>query len=387
MLARERAVHGDHAAAEALADQAQARGARGRRCGARGGGRGHGGRRGALPPAPRRPRARSPRWTAKIARGGRARRTRSPTSGWRSGCRCCSGSRSRAYFTGGFEPARAAAERGLGVARRSGQGLYAPAFVLLRGWVDAELGRLDAAEADAEEALESALLSGNLQVAYWASIVLSRTALARGRIDAALEHGQAAWERLGIIEYSQAGYTVADARLAAGDPQGALAALEAFGWVQPALWTLDRLKAVEVAVRVLLALGRVEEAEAWAQRAPAEGGGRRSGRVRRDHRPRAGRRAARPGRARRRPPQVALAGAAAGDAGRRAAVGRPLPHAWPGEALAARRPRRGRARASCAAPPPSSRRAAPGATATPRCACCVASATARADDAPRARQP
>ena len=181
------------------------------------------------------------------------------------------------YFTGGFEPARAAAERGLRVARRSGQGLYAPAFVLLRGWVDAELGRLDAAEADAEEALESALLSGNLQVAYWSSIVLSRTALARGRIDAALEHGQAAWEKIGIIEYSQAGYAVADARLAAGDPRGALAALEAFGWVQPALWTLDRLKTVDVAVRVLLALGRVDEADAWARRAPAEGGGRRTG--------------------------------------------------------------------------------------------------------------
>jgi DNA-binding NarL/FixJ family response regulator len=181
------------------------------------------------------------------------------------------------YFTGGFAPARAAAERGLRVTRRSGLGLYAPAFVLLRGWVDAELGHLDAAEADAEEALESALLSGNLQVAYWSSIVLSRTALARGRIDAALEHGQAAWEKIGIIEYSQAGYAVADARLAAGDPRGALAALEAFGWVQPALWTLDRLKTVDVAVRVLLALERVEEADASVRRAPAEGGGRRTG--------------------------------------------------------------------------------------------------------------
>jgi DNA-binding CsgD family transcriptional regulator len=180
-------------------------------------------------------------------------------------------------FTGSFQLARAAAERGLRVARRTGQGLYAPAFVLVRGWVDAELGRLDAAEADADEALESALLSGNPQVAYWSSIVLSRTALVRGRLEAALDHGQAAWERIGTIEYSQAGYTVADARLAAGDQKGALAALEAFGWVQPALWTLDRLKAAEIAVRVLLALGRVEEAEAWAQRAPAEGGGRRAG--------------------------------------------------------------------------------------------------------------
>ncbi len=128
VLARERAVHGDHAAAEALADEAQASAARRRRSGARSGGRSDGGRRGALPPAPRRPATRSPRWTSRSLERGRWW-TRSTTSGRRSGRRCCSGSRSRGYFTGSFEPARAAAERGLRVARRSGQGLYAPAFV------------------------------------------------------------------------------------------------------------------------------------------------------------------------------------------------------------------------------------------------------------------
>lgn len=181
------------------------------------------------------------------------------------------------YFTGSFAPARDVAERGLRVARQSGQGLYAPAYLALRGWIDCERGSLDAAEADAEEALESALLSGNAQVAYWSAIALSRTALARGRIEEALEHGQAAWDLLGVIEYSQAGYAVADARLAAGDPHGALAVLETFGWVNPGLWTLDRLKTLDVSVRVLLALGRVEEADAWVRRGPAECGGRRSG--------------------------------------------------------------------------------------------------------------
>jgi ATP/maltotriose-dependent transcriptional regulator MalT len=275
VLARERAVHGDHAAAEALADQAQAAA------------------RSAGDPALEaeaaavaadeahcRLRRDDPGALAavdvKIAQAGalvdaladERVAERPQMLFWLAVAR---------VFTGSFAPARSAAERGLLVARRSGQGLFAPAFVLLRGWVDAERGRLGAAEADGEEALESALLSGNVQVAYWSSIVLSRTALARGRIDAALHHGQAAWDRLGIIEYSQAGHTVADARLAAGDPRGALAALEAFGWVQPALWTLDRLKTIDVAVRVLLALGRVDEAHAWAQRAPAEGGGRRTG--------------------------------------------------------------------------------------------------------------
>ncbi|HET9244121.1 MAG TPA: BREX system ATP-binding domain-containing protein [Gaiella sp.] len=180
-------------------------------------------------------------------------------------------------FTGRFEDARAAVERGLAIARTSGQGLFSPAFVCVRGFVDQELGRLDAAEADQEEALESALLSGNVQVAYWASIASSWIALARGSIDAALAHGLKAWELVGTRSYSQAGFSLADARLAAGDPQGALMALEAFEWVRPELWTLDRVKAAEIAVRVLLAHGRVDEAAEWARRAPFESGGRRSG--------------------------------------------------------------------------------------------------------------
>ena len=184
-------------------------------------------------------------------------------------------------FTGAHGPARDAAERGVRVARASGQGLFAPAFVCLRGWIDAERGLLDAAEADEEEARESALLSGNVQVAYWTSVALSRIALARGDAETALGHGRAAWERIGVIEYSQAGYCVADAQLAAGDPTSAHATLETFGWVQPALWTLDRVKACEVAVRTLLALDRVDEAEAFAGRAPPAALGRRRRRPRR----------------------------------------------------------------------------------------------------------
>jgi DNA-binding CsgD family transcriptional regulator len=180
-------------------------------------------------------------------------------------------------FSGDFHGAYAAAERGLALARSTRQGLLAPAFVSVRGFVDQELGRLDSAEADMDEALDSALLSGNVQVTYWASIESSVLALLRGRIEAALEHGRVAWELLGTREYSQAGFVVADARLAAGDPAGARAALEAFGWVRPQLWTLDRVKAAEIAVRVMLALGRVEDAAAWADRVPLQSGGRRTG--------------------------------------------------------------------------------------------------------------
>jgi DNA-binding CsgD family transcriptional regulator len=180
-------------------------------------------------------------------------------------------------FTGDFAGAHRSAERGLALARQTRQGLLRPAFVCVRGFVDQELGRLDSAQADEDEALDHATVTGNVQVAYWASIESSVLALQRGEIEAALEHGMRAWELLGTREYSQAGFVVADARLAAGDAAGAQAALEAFGWVRPQMWTLDRTKAAEVAVRVMLALGRVDEAAVWADRVPTESGGRRTG--------------------------------------------------------------------------------------------------------------
>jgi ATP/maltotriose-dependent transcriptional regulator MalT len=180
------------------------------------------------------------------------------------------------YFTGGFPAAREAVARGLLIARRTGQSFHAVVYLACCAMVDWEMGQ-PTAEEEVNEAYESALVSGNTHLAFWASVNLGWIALARGRVDAALAYGQAAWDDVGVVPYSQAGYSLADARLAAGDPQGALAALETFGWVNPGLWTLDRLRALDVSVRVLLALERVEEAAELARRAPAEGGGRRTG--------------------------------------------------------------------------------------------------------------
>ena len=252
-------------------------------------------------------------------------------------------------FTGDFLGARAAVGRGLALARRTRQGLLTPAFVCVRGFVDQELGRLESAQADQEEALDSALLSGNVQVAYWASIASSVLALLRGEIEAALEHGQVAWDLLGTREYSQAGFVVADARLAAGDPDGARAALEAFGWVRPQMWTLDRVKAADVAVRVLLALGArrgggVGRPRAVRERRPAHRHLRRH--RRRLARGRAAGHAGAPEEAAR----IAAAGAAAADAARRrcgpGAAGRWRGRRWR-PPVAGTRPASG-----CAAPPP-----------------------------------
>jgi hypothetical protein len=74
-------------------------------------------------------------------------------------------------FTGAFEEALDSAQRGLDLARRTGQGIFAGSLLLLRGTAQWELGRLDGAQADAEEALDGALVTGNGQIAFFASAV------------------------------------------------------------------------------------------------------------------------------------------------------------------------------------------------------------------------
>lgn len=180
-------------------------------------------------------------------------------------------------FTGSFEAARAPTERGLELARRTGQGLLAPSFVGLRAAVNLEVGLLDVAEDDANEALESALVSGNPHLAYWSTVGVAWIALARGRPEDAIAKAEAGRNLVGIRPWSQVGWTLAEARLALGDPRGALDVLETHGGVNPGLWTLDRVRALEVLVRTLLALDRLDEAERLARRAVAESGGRRNG--------------------------------------------------------------------------------------------------------------
>ncbi|MDY7087423.1 MAG: AAA family ATPase [Actinomycetota bacterium] len=180
-------------------------------------------------------------------------------------------------FTGDLTGGVAAGERGLVLARRSGQGLLAPSFLILHAYADEELGRIEAAQMAADEVLDNAIVSNNPQLGLWGAMIASRVALIQGRVDAALSHGEAAWAFCGVDPGSAAGWTLADARLVAGDVDGAVAVLDAFGWVEPGLWTRDRVRATDVGVRVLLAQGQIEKAASLAARAPAEAGGRCSG--------------------------------------------------------------------------------------------------------------
>ena len=169
------------------------------------------------------------------------------------------------------------ARRGLELARRTGQGLLATGFVALRGYAAERIGALELARDAAEETLESVLISGNTTLEYWGSQLACWVAVAEGRVDEALAQGEVAAERTREAPPSAAGWGLAAAHLAAGDPDRALATLEEFGWVDARLSALDRLRTLDVTVRSLLASERVEDAATWAATAQEEAGGRDRG--------------------------------------------------------------------------------------------------------------
>jgi DNA-binding CsgD family transcriptional regulator len=177
----------------------------------------------------------------------------------------------------GDRPTAAAAERGMKIARGTGQGFLASTFTALLGYSAERAGRLDVALNAAEEAVESALVSGNATIMWWGSQLAAWVAIAQGRASDAVAQAEVAVEATRSQPPSSAGWTLADARLASGDRGGALEALESSGWVDPRLPPTDRLRALEVVVRTYLALGRVDEAAEWAARAPEEAAGRRNG--------------------------------------------------------------------------------------------------------------
>jgi ATP/maltotriose-dependent transcriptional regulator MalT len=177
----------------------------------------------------------------------------------------------------GDRSARQGAERGLGLARETGQGFLVTAFLSLVGYAAERSGDLDSARQAAEEAMESALVSGNATIMWWGSQLSAWVAVAQGRVSDALNDAEVALEVIQSYPPHSAGWTLADARLASGEASGAVEALEESGWVDPRLPPSDRLRALEVVVRTHLALGQTEEAAEWAERAPEEAAGRQTG--------------------------------------------------------------------------------------------------------------
>jgi DNA-binding CsgD family transcriptional regulator len=174
-------------------------------------------------------------------------------------------------------PAWPRAERGLRLSRATGQGFLAAAFTSLVGYAAERSGDLDSARVAAEEAVESALVSGNPTIVWWGSQLSAWVAVAEGRASDAVADAEVALEVIRSHPPHSAGWTLAEARLASGDPRWALQALESSGGVDPHLPPSDRLRALEVVVRANLALERTNEAATLAAHAPAEAAGRRTG--------------------------------------------------------------------------------------------------------------
>jgi DNA-binding CsgD family transcriptional regulator len=174
-------------------------------------------------------------------------------------------------------PAAPRAERGLRLARACGQGFLATAFMSLLGYAAEGAGDLESAQKAAEDTVESALVSGNATVMWWGSQLAAWVAIAQGRVSEAVADAEVALEVIQSFPPHSAGWTLADARLASGDPNGAREALDSSGWVDPRLPPSYRLRALEVVVRTYLVLDQIDEAAEWAARAPDEAAGRTTG--------------------------------------------------------------------------------------------------------------
>jgi DNA-binding CsgD family transcriptional regulator len=169
------------------------------------------------------------------------------------------------------------AERGLRLAREAGQGFLATTFMSLLGYTAERSGDLEAARNAAEDAVESGLVSGNATIMWWGSQLSAWVAVAQGRVTDAVTDAEVALDVIRSFPPHSAGWTLADARLASGDPRGAREALELSGWVDPRLPPSYRLRALEVVVRTHLALEQIDEAAEWTSRAPEEAAGRKTG--------------------------------------------------------------------------------------------------------------
>ena len=181
-------------------------------------------------------------------------------------------------FNGNFPGARAAGERGLTLARRTRQGLLTPAFVVrarVRGPGAGTAGVRARPIRRRRSTARCCPATSRSRTGRRSSRACSRCSAGRSKRRSSTAKSPGICSAR--VSTHRPGSSIADARLAAGDPAGARAVLEAFGWVRPQMWTLDRVKAADVAVRVLLALGRLDEAAAWADRVPFESGGRRTG--------------------------------------------------------------------------------------------------------------
>jgi DNA-binding NarL/FixJ family response regulator len=174
--------------------------------------------------------------------------------------------RSRRWL-GQFEPALAGLERGAALALATGRDNVRLQLVIERVATLIELGRLADATAAAEQGLELARLAGNPPLLLWAHCALAGARLAAGHVSAALQRADAAAAtgiRPDFHAAGQPGWCRGAALTAAGNPERAVTAmLGSFGGpALPAVLPVERPAAAADLAEAQLAAGDVDAAVA-----------------------------------------------------------------------------------------------------------------------------
>jgi DNA-binding CsgD family transcriptional regulator len=174
-----------------------------------------------------------------------------------------------------YADAASHAERGLAIARATGQGDFAPFLIPVLVTVLHTTGRVTEAAELLNEAVEAARLSGNLEALGWNLLSRGYVAVAAGDLELALAAAQESVDVTGDLDdrlvHTFARWALASALLETGEPGRAVEVLlsTAHGEELPRIPEPWRAHYLELLTRGWLASGRVPEAEGTAARAGA----------------------------------------------------------------------------------------------------------------------
>ncbi len=171
-----------------------------------------------------------------------------------------------------YDAAQRHLERGLGLARATGQNHLVTYLLIAQGTTYSLLGRLSEAAARFDDALETAVLTGSDELRTMALSQLCWITAWQGDLDRAQRLGEEAVESAGAITdwFSATAHgMLAQTRLYAGDPAGCLEILLAAGGGPelPAFDPLSRVAWFELLAEAGWVAGRHDDAAEWAERA------------------------------------------------------------------------------------------------------------------------
>jgi DNA-binding CsgD family transcriptional regulator len=177
-----------------------------------------------------------------------------------------------------LERAIATAERGIALSRATGQGHLLVPLMLTRALPLDGLGRLAESVAVGEEAIEAARASQNPQYLFWALWECAYSHAMAGNIERALELCEESTESSrglapNFLFWSQPGSTYGHVLRESGDAERGLEIeMEALGGPEmPRISAYERVIALQQCTEALVAAGRIDEAEAYAERVAADG--------------------------------------------------------------------------------------------------------------------